>query len=204
MTSSLSLRSVKYLDRIKSSWFSSLSSYPKMPWCRCSFGIKWHSSVEVSGVILLFVFVSSWGSGVLNASLWDHYCQPHDGQGWHKYECIWLWSKRVNSCPICTPPASLATFPTAAGQSMPRKLLSVRLPLSFAFSRKKDFSKAVPEASWSERLCKHFMIVHVKGLNHETTWHTALLWPISGFCLNTSPRSNPSPFSLHGSQLPWG
>lgn len=80
---------------------------------------------------------------------------------------------------------------------------SVRLPLSFAFSRKKDFSRVVPEASWSERLCKHFMIVHVKGLNHETTWHTALLWPISGFCLNTSPRST-SPFSLHGSQLPWG
>lgn len=73
-TSSLSLQSVNYSDSIRSLWFFSLLSPPKMAWCRCLIGTKWHSSAEVSGVILMFVFVTSWGSGVLSVSLWEHYC----------------------------------------------------------------------------------------------------------------------------------
>lgn len=193
MTSSLPLRSVNYSDRIKSSWFPSLSSDSKVSWCSCSSGMERHSPVEVSGIILLGFFIPTWGSGV-----------PLQAFGSTTDNCIMDNANTRMSIfgfEGKGQPASLDTFLSATRQSMPGKLLPVRLPLSFAFSKKTDFSRTVPEAAWSERLCRHLVTECVKGLNHEATWHTTLLWPTSGFCLHSSSRNSHSPSSIPGSQL---
>lgn len=127
MTSSLPLRSVNYSDSIKSLWFPSLSSDSKVSWCSCSSGMEWHSPIEVSGIILPGFFIPTWGSGVLLRAFGSTTANCIMDNASTRMSIFGFEGKGQ--------PASLDTFLSATRQSMPGKLLAVRLPLSFAFSK---------------------------------------------------------------------
>lgn len=120
-------RSVNYSDRVKSLWFPVLSIDFKISWCSCSSGMEWHSPVEVSGIILLGFFIPTWGSGVSLQAF-----------GSTTANCIMdNASTRTSTFGFegKGQPESLDTFLSATRQPTPGKLLPVRLPLSFAFSK---------------------------------------------------------------------